>query len=214
MTTKERINFLTHWTLLSLAIIPLSYFVHFFVLLLVQGAFGFGQLEWGSYLSQTVSSIAGGAVIGLGTGLYQRPLLRRFFQVPLNWIYTLVIGFALTELIVCIILWRLNLNRGELRFIEFNPLPEALFYSCTGLLIGFMQWRILRKFFNRSWLWIISSTFGWGTFVLINTLFLVPSIRDSIFMLPVFLGGAFCYGAITGTTIVWIVQRKKVKGDQ
>jgi hypothetical protein len=44
------------------------------VVLLVHEAFGFGQMEGGIYLSQTVMQMAGGAVIGLGTGLYQRML--------------------------------------------------------------------------------------------------------------------------------------------
>jgi hypothetical protein len=202
----NKLQFWTNWTLLSLLIISLSYLVSLIVVLLVHGAFGFSQMEGGTYLSQTVMQIAGGAVIGLGTGLYQRSLLKKVFNVPLAWIYTLIAGFAITELIVCFILWRLNLNRYELRFIEFKPLPEALFFGCAGLVIGLSQWRILRKFFNRSWIWVISSTLGWGICILAVYIADLVLKKDSAVI--AFLLGTLLYGAITGFTLMWVLQCK------
>lgn len=193
-------QFWLNWTLLSLAVIPISYLVSLLVVLLVHGAFGFNQLEGGTYLSQTVMQIAGGAVLGLGTGIYQRSLLRKIFRAPSSWIYTLVIGFALTELIVCIILWQLNLNRYELRFIEFNPLPEALIFACAGLTTGLLQWLILKRHFSRSVYWILASTLGWGICVLVTLL--------SIWA---FFIGALLYGAITGATLLWIMPHKEAE---
>jgi len=73
--TKKQ--FWMYWTLLSLGIIPLSYVVSLIVVLLVHGAFGYNQMEGGTYLSQTVMQVAGGAVIGLGTGIYQKILLKK-----------------------------------------------------------------------------------------------------------------------------------------
>ncbi|HOW30066.1 MAG TPA: hypothetical protein PLP88_00735, partial [Bacteroidales bacterium] len=120
--TQSKLKIWINWSLLSLLIVPLSYLVSLIVVLLVHGAFGYNQMEGGTYLSQTVMQVAGGAVIGLGTGLYQRALLTKIFQVPVSWIYNLVISFAVTELIVCIVLWQMGINRYELRFIEHNPL--------------------------------------------------------------------------------------------
>lgn len=202
----NKLQFWTNWTILSFLIVSLSYLVSLIVVLLVHGAFGFSQMEGGTYLSQTVMQIAGGAVIGLGTGLYQRSLLKKVFNVSSAWIYTLIAGFAITELIVCIILWRLNLNRWELRFIEFKPLPEALFFASAGLLIGLSQWRILRRFFHRSWYWVISSTIGWGVCIL--TVFFAGLVLKKNSALFAFLLGTLLYGAITGFTLMWVLQRK------
>jgi len=189
-TKQTKFNFWLQWTLLSLGAIPLSYIISLVIVLLIHGAFGNSQAEWGTYLSQTVSQVAGAAVLGLGAGLYQRSLLRKVFAVSSSWIYTLVTGFAITELIICIILWQLGLNRHELRFIEFQPLPEALFFACSGLTIGVLQWAILRRSFSGSFYWVLASAFGWGICVL-----------ATLISVWAFIAGALLYGAITGAVM-------------
>lgn len=195
---NRRNQFFLNWTLWSFGIIPVSYMVSLIVVLLVHGAFGFDQTEGGTYLSQTVMQIAGGAVIGLGTGLYQRELLKKVFNVPSSWIYSLVAGFAATELIVCLFLWQLGLNRYELRFIESNPLPEALIFACAGLIIGISQWVILRRYFSRSIYWVFASTVGWGICVLITQISILA-----------FFIGALLYGVITGAALMWVLHKKE-----
>lgn len=195
--TQSKLKIWINWSLLSLLIVPLSYLVSLIVVLLVHGAFGYNQMEGGTYLSQTVMQVAGGAVIGLGTGLYQRALLTKIFQVPVSWIYNLVISFAVTELIVCIVLWQMGINRYELRFIEHNPLPEVPIFAFAGLLTGIMQWLTLRKYFSYSGLWIAASTVGWGLCILITV--------TGIFA---FFIGALLYGIITGLTITLITKNR------
>lgn len=205
-TKIEKLRFLISWTLLSFGIIPLSYMISLIVVLLVHGAFGFNQMEGGTYLSQTLMQMAGGAVIGLGTGLYQQAMLRKVFNVKASWIYMLAIGFAITELIVCIILWQLEINRYELRFIEFRPLPESLIFACAGLMIGSLQWTILKKYFLRSAYWILASTIGWGISIMITYVFF--SINRDIGIFSFFIG-ALLYGAITGITLAWILKNQE-----
>jgi hypothetical protein len=205
MKTKinlEKFHFWMYWTLFGFVFIPLIYMISLIVVILVHGAFGFGQMEGGTYLSQTVVQIAGGATIGLGTGLYQRLLLRRVFDVKASWIYSLVIGFAGTELVVCLLLWQLGINRYELRFIEFNPLPEALIFACAGLLTGLLQWSILRRHFPGSFWWVLASTAGWGGCVLLT----VTSVWS-------FFPGAMIYGAITGAALLWMLRNKELTSD-
>lgn len=180
--------------------------VSLIVVLLVHGAFGFSQMEGGTYLSQTVMQVAGGAVIGLGTGLYQRSLLKKVFNVSWSWIYTLMIGFAITELLVCLILWRLNINRYELRFVESNPLPESLFFASAGLLTGFLQWPLLRRHFLRSILWVPASAFGWGICIII-TYFAGMVMKGGLSILT-FIFGALLYGLITGGTPMWVFRER------
>jgi hypothetical protein len=210
ITKYEKFKFWTDWTLLSLGIITLSYIISLIAVLLVQGAFGFGQMDWGTPLSNTLSQIAGGTIIGLGTGIYQKSLLRKVFNISSHWIYTLIIGFVISELIAGIILWQLGLDREKLRFIEYKPLPETLIFAFAGLSTGFLQWIILRRFFFRSGYWVISSTLGWGICILINILWFVPFIKNSFLaVVMVFLLGTLLYGVITGATLMWIMQRKE-----
>jgi hypothetical protein len=209
---NKKFQFWTNWTLLSFGIIPFSYIISLILVLLVHTAFGFSQMEGGTPLSETLMQIAGGAVLGLGTGIYQRSLLRKVFDVSSAWIYTLIIGFAITELTAGIILRQMGLNRVELRVIELRPLPEALIFSCAGLIIGYLQWTILRRYFYRSVYWIIASALGWGICISINILWIVPFIRNSILAtVMVFAFGALLYGAITGATLMWIIKPKGIE---
>ncbi len=198
ISKQDKLNFWLKWTFLSFGYIPLSYVISLIAVLLVHGAFGFNQMEGGTYLSQTLMQIAGGAVIGLGTGLFQKSLLKTVIKVTSSWIYTLVIGFVITELVVCIILWQLNLNRWELRFIESNPLPESLIFACAGLTVGMMQWQILRRHFSGSVFWVLASTLGWGICVLVT-----------LISIWAFLLGALLYGAITGAALMWVLQARE-----
>jgi hypothetical protein len=198
LTAKEKFRFWSNWTLVSTGIIPLSYLVSLIALLLVHGAFGFNMMEEGTHLSQTLMQIAGGAVLGLGTGIYQFSMLKKLFPVSKSWVYMLIIGFAITELIICLILMQLHFIRYELRFIEGKPLPEALFFACAGLVVGILQWPILKRSFKRSGYWIVASTLGWGVCVL------ATAINDFAF-----IAGALLYGAITGATFMWVMIRKQ-----
>lgn len=210
--TNKKFQFWTSWTLLSFGIIPLSYIISLIAVLLVHGAFGFGEMEAGTPLSQTLMQIAGGAVLGLGTGIYQRSLLRKVFDVSPSWIYTLISGFAITELTASIILRQMGLNRIELRVIELRPLPEALIFACAGFMIGLLQWIILRRYFYKSVYWVIASTLGWGICMAINILWKVPFIKDSFWAtVMVFAFGALLYGVITGATLMWILKPKGIE---
>ncbi|MGA2822982.1 MAG: hypothetical protein ABSE72_05595 [Bacteroidales bacterium] len=152
-TNKEKFHFWIYWTLLSLVIIILGYIAGEIVLLLIHGAFGFTQHDWGTPLSQTLGHIAAGAVLGLAVGLFQRSFLKKLFNVPALWIYALIIGFIVIELISGIILSQMGINRGEIKFFEYetpgNPPGESLIYALAGLVAGFIQWPILNKSFSR-----------------------------------------------------------------
>jgi hypothetical protein len=201
LTNRDKLHLFIYWTLLSLGVISLSYIISLFAVLVVHSAFGFNMTEWGTPLSQTLMQIAGGAVIGFGTGIYQKSLLEKLFGVTSSWIYMLIIGFAITELITGIILWKMGLNRGELRFIEFRPIPESLIFACAGLLIGALQFITLRRYFYRSGFWIIASLLGWGVCIIIT-----------LISIWAFFLGTLMYGFITGFTLLWIMQIKEVQG--
>jgi hypothetical protein len=161
--------------------------------------------EWGSPFEQTVVQIALGIVIGFSIGITQWRLLRKVFNVSSFWLYSVVIGFTILELIAGIILWKLDINRGELNFIEFNALAHALILAITGLIIGIIQMPILKKQYAGSVYWVIASTLAWGISILITAI-----DQDSeLALLITFIIGAILYGAITGATLMWILKPKE-----
>lgn len=171
-------------------------------MLLIHGAFGFTQNDWGTPLSQTLGHIAAGGVLGLAVGLFQRSYLKKLFDVPALWIYALIIGFIVIELISGIILAQMGINRGEIKFFEYktpgHPPGESLIYALAGLVAGIIQWPILNRYFSRSFFWVLASTSGWGICFMITML--------SVWA---FIPGALLYGAITGGTLMWLMRIKK-----
>lgn len=119
----------------------------------------------------------------------------------------MTIGFVLTELIVGLILWKYSINRGELSFIENNPLPHALILAVTGLLTGLIQLPLLRKHYNGLGFWIIASTLGWGMSILLTAI----NPGNDIVLIVTFILGTFLYGSITGATLMWILKPKEIK---
>jgi len=65
-------------------------------------------------------------VAGLFIGITQWHLFRKLFQVSSYWISSIPIVVIVVEVIAGIILWRLDINRGELIFIEGDPYSHAL----------------------------------------------------------------------------------------
>jgi hypothetical protein len=211
ITNREKFLILKTWTLQHIWTIPVSYIISLIVILLFCAIFDISMDEFGSQPEQLVMQIAGGTVLGIGTGLIQRLLLRQVFDVPQSWIWSLVTGFVLAEIIAGFICWRLNINRMELRFIELNALPESLIFALAGLLTGLLQWTILRKYFLRSFYWVFASMTGWGICILImGFVSLFPSLNTLLTDVLVFMLGVTLYGAITGGTLIWVLQKREI----
>jgi len=207
-TKKEKFRFLRNWTLLNALVLILSSIISLIVMLLIaEVIFGFSVDEWGSPFEQIILAIAAGAIIGFSIGITQWLLLRKKFGLPSFWLYSVAIGFILTELIVGIVLWKMDINRGELSFVEDNPLAHALILAITGLLIGLIQMPLLRKHFHRIAYWAAASTVAWGVGVLLTAI----DTESDIGLLLLFILGTLLYGSITGATLMWLLQPKEIK---
>ncbi len=204
-------RFWIQWALFNTLVIPISYVIGLIAMLLVHGAFGFTMKDPGTFLSQTLSSVAGVAVLGFGAGLCQKYLLEMRFNVRSSWIYSSVLAFVVAEIIVDVILWIAGYTRIELRFLESNPLPEALIFAFIGLVAGFMQWLILRKVSSGSFIWIIASTIGWGLcFLVMSYPYVFPALNESILaMILFFCAGSLLYGVVTGSALLVIGFRSE-----
>lgn len=211
ITKDEKLRFYKKWMIQHLCVIPASYIISLIVILIFCAIFDISMDESGSQSEQLVMQIAAALVLGIGTGLIQRALLKQVFDVHGLWIWSLVAGFVLAEVIAGLICRMLNINRMELRFIELNALPESVIFAFAGLLTGLLQWIILRKYFLRSFFWIFASMTGWGVCILImGYVSLFPSLNSLLTDIFVFLIGVSLYAAITGYTIMWVLQEREI----
>jgi len=196
MEIKKGVKFFLIWTLSNGFLIPIIYVISLIAVLLVHGSYGYTMNDWGTHRSNTMMQIAGGIVIGLGTGFLQMKLLQKQFNISKNWITSMVVGFALAEIIAGIVLMQSDVVRGKLTIINTtNHFPEALIFALAGLLIGLFQWSLLRKYYTRSIFWILSSMIGWSICILIT-----------FYSQIAFIIGTTFYGALTGFTLVWVLK--------
>ena len=197
----NKVKFLRNWTLLNAAFFVIGYILALIFTVLMMMFCDISYEEWGSPLQQTMINIGVGILIGTSIGFIQWRLLRKSFHIPSSWIYLVPSGFVLIELIVGIILWKMDLNRGEYSFWEGKPLPHALIFAMDGMAIGLIQLLVLRKYFPRSLFWIVASTVAWGVSILLT------AIKDQeIFLLVTFIIGILLYGLITGVSLRWIMK--------
>ena len=206
-TKKEKVRFFRNWTLLNAGVIILLYPIGGIIILIISGAMGYSNDQWAPPLEQTIMLIVFGALIGFGIGITQWLLLKRVFNVSSFWLYSVALGFIIFELIAGIILWKLDINRGELSFVEFNALAHTLILTITGLIIGIIQLPLLRKHYSGSVYWLIASALAWGISILITAI----DQKSELALLITFIIGALLYGAITGATLLWILQPKEIK---
>ena len=189
-------NFITKWTLHHTWVICISYIVSMIALLFVHGAFGFTMNDDGTFLSNALMHIFSGAVLAFGTGLLQKELLKKYFQAPFFWMWSLVIGFVMAELIAGIVLWKMDIYRGLINFLNTDShLPEASIFALAGLISGILQSSLLKHHFRNRFYWILASTLGWGILILSTSAGFIA-----------FIPGAIIYGALTGFIFVKLLK--------
>jgi hypothetical protein len=187
-----------YWTLNHTWAIVISYFAGGIVGLIIFGSFGYTMKDDGSYLANSLGSIATGSILAFGTGFLQKELLKKYFHVSFLWVWSLIIGFVLAEILAGVILWKLEIVRGMIGiFNTTNHFPEASIFAFAGLISGILQLRLLRPYYKKRFYWIVSSSLGWGLLILATYLGLLA-----------FLLGAILYGAITGFVFYRILESK------
>jgi len=193
-----RFNSTAIWAINHLWVICVAYVISMIALLFIHGAFGFSMSDDGTYFSNTLMHIGSGAVLGLGTGLLQKKLLRKTFPVSVLWVLSLMAGFIIAETITGLVLWKMEIYRGLINvFNTTYHFPEACIFASAGLVSGIFQYRLLKPHFTKRMYWIMASTLGWSVLILSTYCGLVA-----------FIAGALLYGAITGWTLYYILKPK------
>ena len=207
METKNKVRFLRNWTLLNAGFFVIGYILIIVFGILKMEIFHLSKDEWGSPLLQTMWQIGNAMIIGISIGYIQWRMLRKTYGVSSSWIYLVPAGMILTELMAGIMLWKMGINRGEFAFWENNPLQHALIATIYGLVIGLIQFPIIRKHFFKSTFWIVASTLAWGVSILLTAI----KVTNDTLLLITFIIGLLLYGLITGVTLMWILKPKEIK---
>lgn len=188
-TKKEKLRFFVIWSLLNTILIPVGIILGF---LLVINIFGYESDRTFPFKSTLVYCVWL-SVPGLIYSIAQWILLRKQLKVTSLWILASIAGIIIGELCAGIVLWKLGIDREDLGWAQGgSALAEALIFLFSGALIGLFQMPLLKKNYHKTGLWIVSSCIGWG---------IIP--------LVFFIGGGLVYGAISGATLMWILEPKE-----
>jgi hypothetical protein len=163
--------------LLAVAIISLLPFIHPLVLPIRGGMF--------------VSSL----IIGLPIGLAQWMALRRVAPISLVWIFS--ISFALPLALVII---NSPIFLGAFGFFGDESAIALIDYAVIGLVVGLIQWVLLRGHFAKSFLWALVSSAGLGLGI---GLVLASDLINQSGIAPIILV-VLVYAIATGSVISWI----------
>ncbi len=195
----KKTTFLPNWIILNAIAIFFSYLGSLIAVVLVHGAFGFGMDDWGTHVSNLLMHVAAAGVLGMGVGLVQWGMINKELKVSFNWMWLLVLGLIIAELLAGILLWQLDVLRGQINLPNAeNHWPETGIFTFAGLIVGFFQWFLIRKRFKRSGLWIVGSMLGWGVCMAVTTL-----------SMWAFVGGVVLYGCTTGIILKIILKNNK-----
>lgn len=175
------------------------------------GFFGMGFMDLASSAAQliiiAISGVLGGAIMGT----IQSSILP-FPKLKSRWIAVTATG---TTVIIALLLlsrsfYGLNLN-----------LIVVIF---PGLIIGVAQWVLIRRILHKAWLWPTIQTLGW-IFAVVSTV--IPTFlyllifgfdgagrNDTPISIAILIGFSFVtpvlvLGAITGTSMRWMIRNSK-----
>ena len=196
-----------------------------------------GQIGWRFGLRWVLYTIAGliigfiaGFVLGeiglgyIGTetimaavvGFMQWLVLRRVVKIGGFWILANIIGFAISSSIhsAAIYIWKLPEDLG----IGLGVIGWTIAFTIGGAISGIFQYRLLRRHFQKSLLWIPANAIGWGLgmggmgiIILIfnmikSSQFIILLLRESAPLFSLFISPVIL-GVITAGTLIWLIRR-------
>jgi len=207
---NEKAKFLRKWIITNFLVIIIGYPIVLIISILIWEATGHTVDEWGTALEQSLLQIVGGLIIGLGLGFFQWRLLKKVFIANKFWIFSIAISIFIVEIIAGVLCWQLGLNRGEYSFVEDKPFQHAIITACYGLVIGIIQFPLVKNQTEKSACWISGNIFAWGLTILVMSIGLL--FENEVFLLVTVILGGITYGAVTGGFLVWrlkLLNKKK-----
>ena len=152
-----------------------------------------------SFLPHSALPIRGGMLVaslvfGLPIGFAQWIALRRAAPISVVWIFSISVAIPLALVIL-----NNPILLGAVSYISDESLMAfAIGYAVVGLIVGLIQWLLLRDHFAKSFMWPPVSSAGLGL-----GMGLVLGLISSSGVVPM-LGTVFVYAIVTGSVISWM----------
>ena len=188
--------FWVNWILLHTIGIPMLYLIGFLPAYVMGAWLGYDLTQWDSPWFDSALQLATETFMGLGIGIIQWQMLRKIIHIHKRWIFTVALGFILSELLVGYLLISTGQSRADFRFLEQNTISETLIFLFAGLVTGLIQYSVLRLRFRKSGMWVWVSCLAWGLAIL-------PT-QVNIYAI---FGGAMLYGIITSAAMIHIIHK-------
>ncbi len=127
----------------------------------IANVLGFGALGAISLVASSIPLPSGmfmsALVVGIPVGLAQWIALRRLAKVSIVWVLSVSIGLLMALLTLQVI------PDGLWGFADDESTPVlVLSFTFIGLLVGTVQWLLLRNLFSRALVWLLASSVGTG----------------------------------------------------
>jgi hypothetical protein len=149
---------------------------------------GFGAVGVLFYFPSLLGSLSGmlvsTLVMGIPVGVAQWIALRRLTQVSISWVLSVSIGLLMA-------------------LLPLSRIPDDIYglaIASVGLLVGTVQWLLLRRHFSRALVWPLASSVGTGVafWLVLGT----GLINQSGFISAIV--AVLVYTGITGLALEWM----------
>lgn len=139
---------------------------------------------------------------GFIVGFLQWSVLRQYLTHCADWILYGGAGWSLGYALALVIIQRLN----------ETPLGALIGYAVFGIIIGVMQWPVLRREIRDAVPWVLANVVAWATGFYISQAVLNIVASDDIIsqaLSTAVISGVtgLVAGGITGLALVWTVRR-------
>ena len=192
MSESRRLGWWALWTLATAAGYSIGLYAGFFLAHFLLGP------------------IMAAVAVGAGVGMAQRPVLQHRLEPrrshrwsPVDsagWIFGCVIGTS-----VAFGIGLLAVQAGPVEANELGAKDLVLPLACAGVLAGYLQTRVLRRFVLESQWWIIASGVGWASSALGLALF--APLGEAVYPVFAILIAPAAAGIILGgVTGAWLVR--------
>lgn len=144
-----------------------------------------------------------GVGMGAGVGYMQSRVVGEWADSPRRWLWASIIGMGAP-----FVLWDLSVLVG-FEFVFSLPLSVLM----GGLLVGILQWSLLRPHSDRAAWWVLASTAGWALpagAIALGDLNLIPAPWGELLSLGAMFFGGLILGAVTGRALLWVLRASAV----
>lgn len=157
------------------------------------GVAAIGVLALIPFLTSIPGRLVSSLLIGLPLGFAQWIALRRIAPISILWVLSISAALPIGLVVIPKI-------AGIWGFLDDESvLSMTAFLATLGLIVGFVQWLVLRGHFAKSLVWLLSSAVGLGLGIgLVLASNLIDHGLTSIIVVTL------VYSVVTGLTISWM----------